>query len=74
MADDKPFTICNNVDAMLYDKNMSIFKFAGLNNRKTDSTTVEHLLDEEEASTSSEPVKTLLGKTKGYKIEEINDD
>jgi hypothetical protein len=23
MADDKPFTICNNVDAMLYNKNMS---------------------------------------------------
>ncbi len=59
---------------MLYDKNMSIFKFAGLNNRTTDSITVEHLLDEEEASTSSELVKTLLGKTKGYKIEEINDD
>ena len=34
MADDKPFTICNNVDAMLYDKNMSIFKFAGLNKRQ----------------------------------------
>ena len=33
MADDKRFTICNNVDAMLYNKNMSIVKFAGLNKR-----------------------------------------
>ena len=74
MANDKPFTICNNIDAMLYNKNMSIFKFAGLNNRTTDSITVEHLLDERETSTSSETPKTLLGKTKGSKIEELNDD
>jgi hypothetical protein len=74
MADDKPFTICNNVDAMLYNKNMSIVKFAGLNNRTTDSIIVEHLLDEGETSTSSETPKTLLGKAKGSKIEELNDD
>jgi hypothetical protein len=43
MADDKPSTVCNNVDAMLYDKNMSIVKFAGLNNRTTETITVENL-------------------------------
>ena len=74
MANDKPFTVCNNVDAMLYNKNMSIVKFASLNNRTTDSITVEHLLDEGETSTSSESPKTLLNKTKGSKIEELNDD
>ena len=74
MANDKPFTICNNIDAMLYNKNMSIVKFVGLNNRTTDSITVEHLLDERETSISSETPKTLLGKTKGSKIEELNDD
>jgi hypothetical protein len=73
-ADDKPFTVCNNVDAMLYNKNMSIVKFAGLNNRTTYSITVENLLDEGETSTSSEPPKTLLGKEKGCKNEELNDD
>jgi hypothetical protein len=74
MANDKPFTVCNNVDAMLYNKNMSIVNFAGLNSRTTDSITVEHLLDEGETSTSSETPKTLLGKAKGSKIEELNDD
>jgi hypothetical protein len=74
MADNNPFTVCNNVDAMLYNKNMSIVKFAGLNNRTTDSITVEHLLDEGETSTSSETPKTLLGKAKGSKIEKLNDD
>ena len=74
MADDKPFTICNNVDAMLYNKNMSIVKFAGLNNRTTETITVENLLEEGETSTSSESPKTLLGKAKGSKIEELNDD
>ena len=74
MADDKPFTVCNNVDAMLYNKNMSIVKFAGLNNRTTETITIENLLDEGETSTSSESSKTLLGKTQGSKIEELNDD
>jgi hypothetical protein len=74
MADDKPFTVCNNIDAMLYNKNMSIVKFAGLNNRTIDSITVEHLLDEGETSTSNETPKTLLDKTKWSKIEELNDD
>jgi hypothetical protein len=74
MADDKPFTVCNNADAMLYNKNTSIVKFAGLNKRTTDSITIEHLLDEGETSTSSETPKTLLGKAKGSKIEELNDD
>ena len=74
MADDKPFTVCNNVDAMLYNKNMSIIKFAGLNNRTTYPITVEHLLDEGETSTSSDQPETFLGKTKGSKIEELNDD
>ena len=74
MADDKPFTICNNVDAMLDNKNMSIVKFAGLNNRTTETITVENLLEEGETSTSSESPKTLLGKEKGSKIEELNDD
>jgi hypothetical protein len=74
MEDDKPFTVCNNVDAMLYNKNMSIVKFAGLNNRTTNSIIVEHLLDEGETSTLSESPKTLLNKTKGSKIEELNDD
>jgi hypothetical protein len=74
MADDKPFTVCNNVDAMLYNKNMSIVKFTGLNNRTTDSITVEPLLDEGETSTLRETPKTLLGKAKGSKIEEFNDD
>ena len=74
MANDKPFTVCNNVDVMIYNKNMSIVKFASLNNRTTDSITVEHLLDEGETSTSSESTKTLLNKTKGSKIEELNDD
>ena len=74
MADDKPFTVFNNVDAMLYNKNMSIVKFADLNNRTTDSIIVEPLLDEGETSTLSETPKTLLGKAKGSKIEELNDD
>ena len=74
MVDDKLFTVCNNVDAMLYNKNMSIVKFVGLNNMTIDSITVEHLLDEGETSTSSESPKTLLNKTKGSKIEELNDD
>ena len=74
MADDKPFTVCNNVDAILYNKNMSIVKFAGLNNRTIDSITVEHLLYEGETSTSSETPKTLLEKAKGSKIEGLNDD
>jgi hypothetical protein len=74
MVHDKPFTVCNNVDAMLYNKNMSIVKFAGLNNKTIDSITVEHLLDEGETSTLSETPKTLLGKAKGSKIEELNDD
>jgi hypothetical protein len=74
MADDKPFTVCNNVDAMLYNKNISIVKFACLNNRTIDSINVEHLLDEGETSTSSETPKTLLGKAKGSKIKELNDD
>jgi hypothetical protein len=74
MADDKPSTVCNNVDAMLYNKNMSIVKFAGLNNRTTETITVENLLDEGETSTSSESSKTLLGKTQGSKIEELNDN
>ena len=74
MADDKLFTVCNNVDAMLYNKNMTIVKFTGLNNRTTDSITIEHLLDEGETSTSSETPKNLLGKGKGSKIEELNDD
>jgi hypothetical protein len=69
MANDKPFTICNNVDAILYNKNMSIIKFAGLNNRTTYTINVENLLDEGETSTSSESPKTLLGKAKGSKIE-----
>ena len=73
MADDKP-SVCNNVDAMLYNKYMSIVKSAGLNNRTTYSIIVEHLLDEGETSTLSETPKTLLGKTKGSKIEELNDD
>jgi hypothetical protein len=68
MADDKPFTVCNNVDAMLYNKNMSIVKFAGLNNKTTDTITVENLLDERETSTSSDSPKTLLGKAKGPKL------
>ena len=51
MVDDKPFTVCNNVNVMLYNKNMSIVKFAGLNNRTTDTITVENLLDEGETST-----------------------
>jgi hypothetical protein len=68
MADDKHFTICNNVDAMLYNKNMSIVKFAGLNNRTTDTITIENLLDERETSTLSESPKTLLGKAKGPKL------
>ena len=72
MANDKPFIICNNVDVMLYNKNMSIVKFASLNNRTTDSITVEHLLDEGETSTSSETPKNLLKKAKGSKIEELN--
>ena len=74
MANDKPFTVCNNVDAMLYNKNMNIVKFASLNNKTTDLITVEHLLDEGETSTSSETPKTLLGKAKGSKIEELNND
>ena len=74
MVDDKPFTVCNNVDVMLYNKNMSIVKFVSLNNRTTDSITVEHLLDEGETSTSSETPKTLLGKAKRSKFEELNDD
>ena len=74
MADNKPFIVCNNVDVMIYNKNMSIVKFASLNNRTTDSITAEHLLDEGETSTSSESPQTLLNKTKGSKIEEINDD
>jgi hypothetical protein len=74
MANDKPFTVCNNVDAMLYNENMSIVKFAGLNNRTTNSITVEHLLDERETSTSSKTSKTLLEKAKGSEIEELNDD
>ena len=74
MANDKPYTICNNVDAILYNKNMSIVKFAGLNNRTTDTINVENLLDEGETGTLSESPKTLLGKAKGSKIEELNDD
>ena len=74
MAYDKPFTVCNNVYAMLYNKNMSIVKFTGLNNRTTDTITIENLLDERETSTSSESPKTLLGKAKRSKIEELNDD
>ena len=74
MAEDKAFTVCNKIDAMLYNKNMSIVKFAGLNNRTIDSITVEHLLDEGETSTSNETPKTLLDKTKWSKIEELNDD
>ena len=74
MVDDKPFTICKNVDVMFYNKNMSIVKFVSLNNRTTDSITVEHLLDEGETSTSSETPKTLLGKAKRSKFEELNDD
>jgi hypothetical protein len=58
-ADDKPFTVCNNVDAMLYNKNMSIVKFAGLNNRTTDKRGSKYL---------------EFGKKKGSKIEELNDD
>ena len=74
MASDKPFIVCNNVDAMLYNKNMSIVKFAGLNNRTTETITIENLLDEGETSTSSETSKTLLEKAKGSNIEELNDD
>ena len=74
MTDDKPFTVCNNVDAILYNKNISIVKFSSLNNRTTYSITVEHLLDEGETSTSSETPKNLLEKAKGSKIEELNDD
>ena len=59
---------------MLYNKNVSIVKFAGLKNRTTDTITVENLLDEGETSTSNEPPKTLQGKAKGSKIEELNDD
>jgi hypothetical protein len=34
IAGDKPYAICNNVNAILNDKNISIVKFAGLNKRQ----------------------------------------
>jgi hypothetical protein len=66
MADDKPFTIYNNVDVMLYNKNMSIVKFAGLNNRITDPITVEHLLEKQVPRVNHQ--KLFWKKQKGPKL------
>ena len=66
MADDKPFTICNNVDVMLYNKNMSIVKFASLNNRITDPIIVEHLLEKQVPRVNHQ--KLFWKKQKGPKL------
>jgi hypothetical protein len=64
MADDKPFSTCNNVDAMLYGKNVGIMQHAGLKNGKP-NLVVEQSLMTEDVATSSEanskwPIKALF--------------